>query len=100
MLTTPSQLNAALILFVLAVAIIDWRMNPQAAIDVPNFGSRNGPTELEKNTPVAALGSKLAAMGHAVTVVNQTSGVQAIVRTPRGFIGGADPRREGTVRGD
>jgi gamma-glutamyltranspeptidase/glutathione hydrolase len=82
------------------VAIIDWRMNPQAAIDVPNFGSRNGPTELEKNTAVAALGAKLAAMGHAVSVVEQTSGVQAIVRTPHGFVGGADPRREGTVRGD
>ena len=82
------------------VAIIDWRMDPQAAIALPNFGSRNGPTELEKDTAVAALDAKLAAMGHAVRVVDQTSGVQAIVRTPRGFVGGADPRREGTVRGD
>ena len=82
------------------VAIIDWRMDPQAAVALPNFGSRNGPTELEKDTPVAALEAKLAAMGHAVRVVDQTSGVQAIVRTPSGFVGGADPRREGTVRGD
>ena len=82
------------------VAIIDWRMDPQAAVALPNFGSRNGPTELEKDTPVAALEAKLAAMGHAVRVVDQTSGVQAIVRTPSGFVGGADPRREGSVRGD
>ena len=79
------------------VAIIDWRMDPQAAIALPNFGSRNGPTELEKDTAVAA---NRAALGHAVRIVDQTSGVQAIVRTPRGFIGGADPRREGTARGD
>jgi len=82
------------------VAIIDWRMDPQAAIALPNFGSRNGPTELEKDTAVAALEAKLAALGHEVRVIDQTSGVQAIVRTPRGFVGGADPRREGTVRGD
>jgi gamma-glutamyltranspeptidase/glutathione hydrolase len=29
-----------------------------------------------------------------------TSGIQAIVRTERGWIGGADPRREGVVKGD
>jgi gamma-glutamyltranspeptidase/glutathione hydrolase len=82
------------------VAIIDWRMDPQAAIALPNFGSRNGPTELEKDTAVAALEAKLAALGHEVRVIDQTSGVQAIVRKPRGLVGGADPRREGTVRGD
>ena len=31
--------------------------------------------------------------------IDFTSGAQAIVRTKRGWIGGADPRREGTVRG-
>ena len=29
------------------IAIIDWGLDPQAAIALPNFGSRNGPTELE-----------------------------------------------------
>src|SRR5258706_16480618 len=29
------------------VGVLDWGLDPQAAIDLPNVGSRNGPTELE-----------------------------------------------------
>jgi len=82
------------------VAIIDWDLDPQAALALPNFGSRNGPTELERNTGVAALEPKLRAIGAQVWVANQTSGGQAIVRAKSGWIGGADPRREGVVRGE
>ena len=48
------------------VGIIDWDLDPQAAIALPNFGSRNGPTELERNTPVVALEPKLRALGAPV----------------------------------
>jgi len=81
------------------VAVLDWGLDPQAAVALPNLGSRNGPTELEADTPLAALVPKLRAMGHDVAVVPFTSGTQAIVRTREGWSGGADPRREGTVRG-
>jgi len=82
------------------LGIIDWKLDPQAAVALPNFGSRNGPTELEKDTEVVALEPRLRALGHATRVMDQTSGLQAIVRTRDGFIGGADPRREGIVLGD
>ena len=82
------------------VGVIDWELDPQAAIALPNFGSRNGPTELERGTAIAGLQEKLAAMGHQVAVIELTSGAQAILRTRNGWIGGADPRREGTVRGN
>jgi len=82
------------------VAVLDWELDSQAAIALPNFGSRNGPTELESGTSAAALEPKLRALGHETRVMEQTSGTQAIVRTKDGWIGGADPRREGTVRGD
>ncbi len=88
------------------VGMIDWKLDPQAAIDLPNFGSRNGPTELEKGTPVEALKPALEARGHTVSVIDFTSGLQALQRTydakgqPTGWRGGADPRREGMVIGD
>jgi gamma-glutamyltranspeptidase/glutathione hydrolase len=82
------------------VGVLDWGLDPQAAITLPNFGSRNGPTELEKGTSVEALEAKLQALGHETRVMEQTSGLHVIVRTPAGWIGGADPRREGMVRGD
>jgi gamma-glutamyltranspeptidase/glutathione hydrolase len=81
------------------IGVLDWGLDPQAAIDLPNVGSRNGPTELEAGTEAASLQPKLEALGHATRVMPQTSGLQAIVRTKSGWIGGADPRREGTVRG-
>ncbi len=99
---TGSPGGSAIIDYVvkMLLAIIDWKLDPQAATALPNFGSRNGPTELEKDTAVAALAPKLRALGHEVRVIRQTSGVQAIVRTRTGWIGGADPRREGVVMGD
>jgi len=82
------------------VAMIDWGMDPQAAAALPNFGSRNGPTDLEKNTPIVALEPKLKALGAPVRVRERTSGLHVIQRTQDGWVGGADPRREGIARGE
>ena len=30
------------------VGVLDWNLDIQQAISLPNFGSRNGPTELER----------------------------------------------------
>ena len=82
------------------VGIIDWGLDPQAAIALPNFGSRNGPTDLERGTTIVALSPKLRALGSEISLGDFNSGTQAIVRTRDGWIGGADPRREGTAMGD
>lgn len=82
------------------IAIIDWRLDPQAAASLPNFGSRNGPTELEAGSEAQAWRPALEARGHRVTLLPMTSGAQAILVTPRGFEGGADGRREGVAVGD
>ncbi|AFZ20268.1 gamma-glutamyltransferase [Allocoleopsis franciscana] len=82
------------------VGVLDWKLNSQQAISLANFGNRNGPTELEKGTPIEQLQPALEAMGHTVQIVEQTSGSHAIVLTNQGLIGGADPRREGVALGD
>jgi len=81
------------------VGILDWKLDVQSAIDLPNFGSRNGPTELEKGTGLEDLQGALKAMGHDVRVIDMTSGLQGIRRVKDGWEGGADPRREGVARG-
>jgi len=41
----------------------------------------------------------LRALGHQVDLAPQVSGLSAILRGPSGWVGGADPRREGLVMG-
>jgi gamma-glutamyltranspeptidase/glutathione hydrolase len=81
------------------VAMLDWGFDPQAAAAAPNFGSRNGPTLLETGSFYEAMKGPLEARGHAVEANPLTSGVHAVERIPGGWRGGADPRREGTARG-
>ena len=80
--------------------MLHWGLNAQQAIDLPNFGSLNGPTLLEAGRFSPAVVQALKSRGHTVVEVPMASGLQAIARTPTGFFGGADPRREGVVLGD
>jgi gamma-glutamyltranspeptidase/glutathione hydrolase len=87
------------------VGILDWNLDIQQAIALPNFGSRNGPTELERGRFGPAVIEALKARGHDVREIDMTSGLQGIVRVrlpgePPGWAGGADPRREGIALGD
>jgi gamma-glutamyltranspeptidase/glutathione hydrolase len=81
------------------VAALDWKLDIQSAIDLPNMGSRNGPTEIEKGTELEGVAAALKAMGHEVRPIAMPSGLQGIRRTKSGWEGGSDPRREGAARG-
>jgi len=81
------------------IGILDWKLDVHKAIDLPNNGSRNGPTEIEKGTELENLQAALKAMGHDVRAIDMTSGIQGIRRVKGGWEGGADPRREGVARG-
>ena len=80
--------------------VMNWGLNTQQAINLPNFGTTGAPTLLEEKRFPAATVEFLKAKGHEVREQAMTSGLQAIERTPSGLFGGADPRREGVVRGD
>ena len=83
------------------VGLLDWKLNPQQAVSLPHYGSRNGVTELEKDRGLEPLVDPLKALGHPdVKLIEMNSGLSAIVRTNNGWVGGADPRREGVVMGE
>jgi gamma-glutamyltranspeptidase/glutathione hydrolase len=81
------------------IAMLDWHLDPQQAVSLPHYGSRNGPTELEQGRHLEDLVPQLEARGHTVALMAMPSGLSAIRQTAHGYTGGADPRREGTVKG-
>ncbi len=102
LMTLGSAGGPAIIHFVAKTLIgtLHWGLDPQRAIDLPNFGTFNGPTVLEQGLFPAATVDALRARGHQVDETVLTSGLQAIQRAGSGWWGGADPRREGLVKGD
>ena len=81
------------------VGVLDWKLDIQAAIDLPNFGARYGPTEIEAGSRYQALAGGLIERGHEVGLAPLESGLHGIERVPGGWRGGADPRREGVAKG-
>ncbi|HYD94053.1 MAG TPA: gamma-glutamyltransferase [Noviherbaspirillum sp.] len=106
LMSTGSPGGSAIINYVAKVLVgtLDWGLNVQQAINLPNFGSRNGPTELEQGRVPESLVEQLKAKGHNVRLMEQNSGLQGIMRMnihgEEMWFGGADPRREGVVKGD
>ena len=86
------------------VGTLDWKLDLQSAIALPNFGSRNGPTELEADRFPANLQEALRMRGHTLRVAQLVSGVHGIARTTESeevrWFGAADPRREGIAAGN
>lgn len=79
------------------VAVLDWGLDVQSAIDLPHHVNRNGSTDLESGTTIAEQANALETMGHEVKVQVLNSGLHGIERVGGKTRGGADPRREGVV---
>jgi gamma-glutamyltranspeptidase/glutathione hydrolase len=102
------------------IGMIDWKLNVQQAINLPNFGAQtNATTSLEKGSVIdtAAIRDDLKARGHTVAQSTSfASGLHGVVfngyrangqpgllsRHPEvgKYAGGADPRREGSASGN
>ncbi len=82
------------------LAVLDWRLDIQRAIELPHHVNRNGATDLEAGTRLARAAGQLEALGHEVKVRDLNSGLHGIVVAAGRLMGGADPRREGVALGD
>ncbi len=99
------------------VGLVDWDLNVQQAINLPNFGAQtSATTTLERLTSITGLENDLKARGHTVSIADINSGLHGIVfngrrangqagalaRDPNEgtWAGGADPRREGVAKGN
>ncbi|WP_318467282.1 gamma-glutamyltransferase [Photobacterium leiognathi] len=79
------------------VAYLDWGMDLQQAINLPNMNNRFGTFELEQDTAATAWAPKLEKLGYQTQIKDLNSGIQAISIAPELLTGAADPRREGKV---
>ena len=102
------------------LGMADWNLNVQQAINLPNFGAQtNATTSIEKGSVIdtAAIRDGLKARGHVIAQTDSfTSGLNGVMfnghrangapglfaRNPTAgtYAGGADPRREGTAKGN
>lgn len=92
------------------VGILDWGLDAQQAVSMVNFGASNSPTtnvggehpaiDINDDGADDPLITGLRELGHEVDLAEQSSGLSALVRGEGGWVGGADPRREGDVMGD
>lgn len=108
--------GARIILYVVKalVAVLDWNLDPQDAVALPNFGSRGTAFEIENDPSLSwaailrpwlsrpSLWYALQArgFGHEIAPDFMTSGLHIVVRRDGRLAGGADPRREGIARGE
>ena len=83
------------------VNLIDGGETPAKASAEPHVTNLNSPTLIEKGTAAEALIPQLQAMGHQIAEPEvEKSGVNIIERVKGGYLGAADPRRDGNARGD
>lgn len=79
---------------------LHWGLDVQQAINLPNVAAFGGPVLLESDRFPPATLQALRERGHEVKEQALPSGLQAIQVRGQGLYGGADPRREGIVKGD
>ena len=83
------------------IGMLDAKMTVKDAIAMPHEINMNGTTLLEASPNSDALAAQLTAMGHTVQVPRiEGSGLHGIQKVKGGYVGAADPRRDGIALGD
>ncbi len=80
------------------IAHLDWGLNAKDAIAAPNIYFTEGAVMIEANTPLAAMGDRLAQLsGTVLTTDLMPSKANAAELTAEGWKGAADPRSDGSA---
>ena len=81
------------------VAVLDWGLSPQEAINLPNMVARGDKVRIERERASPEILKVLNDYGFNVQESKgENSGLSMILRKPNGDLeGGVDPRREGTI---
>jgi gamma-glutamyltranspeptidase/glutathione hydrolase len=82
------------------VALLEQRLDAQAAVSLPHVATRGATLVLERDPRTADLAAALTPLGHRIATDAMTSGLHVVVRRTGHLEGGADPRREGIAKGD
>lgn len=83
------------------IGMLDWELNVQESINLGHVTNRNDYTSLEEGREISGLKDELEKRGHNVKVMDLNSGLHGIsIKQDGTLVGGADPRREGVVKGD
>ncbi len=85
----------------LLLNLLAFDMGLQEAIDAPRFRHMGG-MRLALEAPIPdAVRARLEAMGHRIVDEQEVAfgGAQAVMRLPRGWVAGSDPRKDGQAAG-
>lgn len=81
------------------IALIDWSMNIQAAVELPHRVNRFGTFDIEKGPGANLFANLLQNLGYKTKIRELNSGLHGIVMENGYYYGGVDPRREGLALG-
>ena len=79
------------------IAHLDWGMPAREALGTPLVFFNSDGLVLEQGTWLTAMKPALEKLGHRVTIGKLGLKANAVERTPRGWVGAADPRSVGTA---
>jgi gamma-glutamyltranspeptidase/glutathione hydrolase len=79
------------------IAHLDWGMPAREALGTPLVFFNSDGLVLEQGTWLTAMKPALETLGHRVTIGKLGLKANAVERTPRGWVGAADPRSVGTA---
>jgi len=81
------------------IAMLDWNMNPQDAVDLGHFVNTGGAIKLEAGTAIVNFAPALQRAGHEIEIRELRSGLHVIKKVHGKLTGGADRRLEGVALG-